>query len=631
MSEAPKPGSAFEHSLQAWTEIELPRFQEKLDQQGLELKQEQKELLASRKQLALKTKEFRKLNDNEKLVEMKPLLKLYQNEIDALAAKLKKAESFFFGFYRVIAEAPDPKPLLEASLDAVIELAEAAKLRLEVASLKESLTRTADYDVLKQRLLETEQKAAETLAARLKASEDTFRALLDEKEANWAKVHSQHDEQIAGYKATIEELKTNNEVVDLQRSNAPRTEAALSAAVLAELDLLTRDADLAKKRVYELEKRNEQLRADLSLLQSGAPQRAQEELLNRKVADLEGENAVLLASINELRTKLDSASILAEQKVQGLSRELQQANTAATQLKARLESYADYEEIKEELALLRQLEFGETEADTGADVLLIERNKEMTLELAKIRADAEQFTSTIATLEQQLHSTTVELQRVQMLNQKLENDLLNVDPTFLDNASMRSGMTRMTRPKAKDDLLPIVTNQRDRFRDKNKELEEELRRQSTTTSELKRKVKQLQSDNEALYERTRYIASLRDNSSAVSNNRLVPRANATMDLESNPYHASYVLKLHPMEQFRRQEQERISAKLSPVERLMILITRSVLATRTTRIFFFTYCIFLHMVVMITTVFYVNLSTNLLPEIGFKESTGGRTQHPANFN
>ena len=121
------------------------------------------------------------MEDSEKLNQFKSLLKLYQNEIDNLTNKNKMVENYFFGIYRSLAEAPDPRPLLEMSLDSVIESKETLSLRKEVDRLTDELAKRADYDNLKQRLLQNEQKAAELLSLKLNAKEDEFKSIIDEK------------------------------------------------------------------------------------------------------------------------------------------------------------------------------------------------------------------------------------------------------------------------------------------------------------------------------------------------------------------------------------------------------------------------------------------------------------------
>lgn len=644
--------NAFEQALQTWAEIDLSSLQKKLDEQGIELKSEQKLLLASRKQLASKTKEFKKLDNERKLTEFNTLLKQYQNEIDSLTSKQKKTEGFFFGFYRLIAEAPDPKPLLELSLDAILEMNESAELKKEVARLNDELSRKADYDILKQRLLEGEQKAAELLGSKLKAKEEEFHALIEEKETNWQSIQKQHESQISGYKATIEELRTSKEVTELQLSSQNKQLGSASgslASVLAELDMVTRDVETWKKRVYELEKRNEVLRRELSISQADSEKEAMQQEYAKKIADLEGENAVLVANLNQFRERLETANKQHESQILSQLREIQQAAQEIKHLKEKLDRTSDYDELKHELQLIRQIEFGEQEAEDDVltndekhfDALLIQHNKALTKELADLRSQHGDLTSRIASLELEVSNASQENNRMKALNEKMESDLGNFQEAygsnFNDNSSLVSGISRHTRAPGRGSvsslstvdegsILPIITSQRDRFRDRNKELEEEVRKQTNVITELKRKTKLLQADNEDLYEKTRYMALIKDKggSDQATRRTLIPKVNGG-DLERNAYRESYESKLHPIEQFRREEQERVSSRLSPFERMFIFITRSVLATRSTRILFLAYCSFLHALVMFTTIHSMSVSTTMIPEVGINHSTGGVTE------
>jgi hypothetical protein len=122
----------------------------------------QKESVLGRKQLADRTKghcayilltsgysehsvEFKKIPDDEKLNSFKGLLKglhilflgdllssansgpAYQTEIDSLTKRSKVSENAFLNVYKVLAEAPDPYPLLEA---AVVRLTHLSHLSL---------------------------------------------------------------------------------------------------------------------------------------------------------------------------------------------------------------------------------------------------------------------------------------------------------------------------------------------------------------------------------------------------------------------------------------------------------------------------------------------------------------------
>lgn len=663
--------NVFGNALQAWTEIDLSNLQKRLDEQGIDLKNQQKESLLSRKDLALKTKDFRKLPDSDKLDQIKPLLKLYQNEIDSLTNKQKKVETYFFGFYRSIAEAPDPRPLLELSLDSVIDSQEVASLKKEINKLNEELSKKADYDHLKQRMLRTEQKSAELLSSKLHAKEEEFKAVIEEKESNWAEKERSFEIQTKDLKHTIDELRTSKEVTELQLNSQNKqifNNPSDTSTLLSELDIVARDAENAKKRAFELEKRNESLRRELSISQNDVKLKELQEECNKKVSELEGENALLNANLRQARNNAESASNTSASKAEVLNREIMQLSSEVKNLKTKIEATSDYDEIKRELLLMRQIEFGHGEEDDAGDgsekgnkqieSLFIERNKVLTKELAEFRSQHDDLISKINTLELLLSTATADLQKFQQLNQKLEIDMADLQDAssnkFNDNASLISGISRMNRGSIKNgslvslnstgednsSILPIITKQRDRFREKNNELEEELRKQYNIVNDLKRQTNALKTDNEELYERTRYLASFKHGndpslfqpvetqsfSARTSNRKLLqPKPNMkhdTVDLENDPYQRTYESKLHPIEQFRIREQERISSRLSPVERLFIFVTRAILATRTTRTIFMVYCVALHCIVMFITVYSMNLQAHMLPEVGVNTSTGG---------
>ncbi|KAI3402363.2 hypothetical protein KGF56_004771 [Candida oxycetoniae] len=660
--------NVFENALQSWVEIDLSTLQRKLDEQGLEIKQGQKDSLLSRKTLASRTKEFKKLESSEKLEQIKSLLKLYQNEIDSLTTKNKNLESYFFGMYRLIGDAPDPRPLLEMSIDSVIESKEAVRLKIELAKTEEELAKRADYEQLKQRLLSNEQRSAEILSIKLKAKENECQSLLEEKEANWKEKEKQFEDQLRTAQKQIEELRTSKEVSEIRLNNQNKSNEhyeGASASVLAELDMVRRDAELSKKRIFELERRNESLRRDITQSQNDMDIKVLQDKCDQKVSEMESENVLLVANLNQIRKQKEEIAKRLSSKIDSLGRENAVMAQEVKNLKSRLDKTSDYEQVKEELHLLRQIEFGHGEEDDDAttskattklDSIVIERNKTMTKELAQYRSEHADLTSKVSELEDQLKYVTEELRSSKQLNEKLENDLTDLQESnssnkFNDNSSLISGMSRITRSAnfrngsivsgisgerlGNDDssILPIITKQRDRFREKNNELEDELRKSHNLNNELKRQINTLKQDNEELYERGRYLQSLQTpgtrNITTTSSGRkfLNPKPNVS-DLESNHvrYQQDYERKLHPIEQFRIKEQERINSRLSPLERLFISLTRAVLATRATRMIFFVYCLGLHVIVMAITIYAMNLHSSLIPEVGLNLSTGGKAMN-----
>lgn len=66
-------------------------------------------------------------------------------------------------------------------------------------------------------------------------------------------------------------------------------------------------------------------------------------------------------------------------------------------------------------------------------------------------------------------------------------------------------------------ILPIITQQRDRFRARNGELEEDLRKQLTIISSLRGEIQTLQKDNLGLYEKVRFLQQYTKNAGAATN------------------------------------------------------------------------------------------------------------------
>lgn len=101
-----------------------------------------------------------------------------------------------------------------------------------------------------------------------------------------------------------------------------------------------------------------------------------------------------------------------------------------------------------------------------------------------------------------------------------------------------------------------MTSQRDRFRQRNAELEEELRKQYETISELRADIKGLQADNLKLYEKIRYMQSYGDDGpiagpSASTSGGAYSRAQPARGADAvGKYRTLYEQSVNPFEAFR---------------------------------------------------------------------------------
>ena len=92
-------------ALNTWLELDLNGLQQSMDSQSLDIFKIQSSSLESKRRLAEKTKEFKKIV-SPTADEIKTLIKEYQKEIDSINKRSKQGESIFLNIYKRLAQAP---------------------------------------------------------------------------------------------------------------------------------------------------------------------------------------------------------------------------------------------------------------------------------------------------------------------------------------------------------------------------------------------------------------------------------------------------------------------------------------------------------------------------------------------
>ena len=297
--------------------------------------------------------------------------------------------------------------------------------------------------------------------------------------------------------------------------------------------------------------------------------------------------------------------------------------------------------------------------------LLLARNKKLGNELTVLRVSHQDLTSRLQTLQNNLDITTAELKSARDLNTKLEDDLYKLQSEAQSNhfssahsvvgtryapsmahggyapsrgggggrvsptSSIISGFTPHmggrgdTLESLRGDpsansgggggqnqgILPMVTAQRDRFKQRITHLEDELAKANTTISSLRQEVATLQKDNLQLYEKTRYISTYSSHpSSRPSNDAFVNIGGSTSATPGGStstssafvpaqghdrYRAAYEANISPFQAFRGREAARAMKRMGPVERGVLGLAKVILATRLSRSLFAGYIVCLH--------------------------------------
>ncbi|EFR04072.1 CASP [Nannizzia gypsea CBS 118893] len=658
----------FQKAIAVWRGIDLANLIAKHDTTASDIVSHQRDSLVQRKDLAQKTKDFRKLDDASKLSEYKGLLKSYQAFIDLLTNQGKVASSSFLQFYTALSEAPDPYPLLEASIDSLVLSEDTVpKLNAEKDFLQNSVNR------LTYQLEETEKRLAEERAARLKLEENqdkkiqeveaSWKAVLAEKTSNWEAKEKAFEEKAENHDRLLKELKASYEVSQrLDRSENAEGDTR-SAATAAELEIVASDLERTSIRLAEVEARNEQLSLELAQ----AASQSQSEQSSRPVEEepqylrLQTENSSLMRKLEAARFDKDAERNTWEGKLRQCERASTKITLERDELREKLTKVADYDDIKRELEVIKSIEFstGDDEPDTSVDdpkpsnskennleQLLLARNKKLSNELTILRVSHQDLEGQLVALREELSRTNSELDKSRKLATKLENDLLHIQREATNSSAMSvagtyvsryphgsrrgrvsptssiiSGFDNAMSPTTMEairagepvgggsGILPMVQAQRDRFKQKNSELEEELSKTYGIVKSLRAEVASLQKDNLGLYEKTRYVSTY-NRGQASTSSTATPysnRPNATAiqvdpdtpsGLSLDRYQSAYEAQISPFAAFRGRESARAYKRMSVPERIIFSITRMVLANRTSRNLFAAYCLALHIFLFI---------------------------------
>jgi homeobox protein cut-like len=631
-----------------------------------------------RKDLAQKTKDFKKLEEQAKLSEFKGLLKAYQSFIDVLTNQGKLSSSSFLQLYSSLSEAPDPYPLLEASVDS-LALSEdtVPKLTSERDQLRQSVDRLTKQQEESEKRLQEERAARKKLEenqeSRAKEIEASWEAVLTEKTNNWEAKEKSLEEKVENQDRLIKELKASYEVSQ-RLGGDDENEEARSGATAAELELVSADLEKTSLRLADMEARNEQLRLELAQAVSHShPDRPVSVQDDPEYQRLQSENSSLLRKLDAARFDKDSTRHSWEAKLLQAERASTKAAAERDELRSRLDKCADYEDIRRELEMIKSIELtagddeddGETTtkneaAGTNGDAtkpkeknsleqLLLARNKKLNDELAVLRVSTRDIQDQLETMHGELATTKSELEKARGLSTTLENDLLQVQQeaanAFPSSAMSTAGTYTSRYPHSSrrgassptssiisgfdqsaasantmdairageavgggSGLLPMIQAQRDRFKKKNAELEEELSKTYTTVKSLRSEVASLQKDNLSLYEKTRYVStysrgqgastSASSYANAPSSTSVYSSSDTPSGLSLDRYQNAYEARISPFAAFRGRESARAYKRMSLPERIVFSLTRIIMANRTSRNLFAGYCFALHVLLFV---------------------------------
>ncbi|CAO3601199.1 unnamed protein product [Absidia cylindrospora] len=531
-------------------------------------------------------------------------------------------------------------------------------------------------DQQNQELRQTNQKLKQTITTLESKVEERKTEDLAQKEME---LKTQYNDKIRSYKEREHDLQMQlNQALDqLTQLKATHddTQAQLIGhhqkydqevvGKLAELDIIMMDLERANGRMAELEKKNDDLKNELD-----SANEMQQDRLGGDRLDLETQHEMevnkLIKDVETYKGLLQSSESRTSKKIKELSTEIKSLMESNEALKIKLKGFDDYNQVKRELDIMKYVEFstGDDDEFNAKDVLnketmqrslevqLMEKNKTLENNYTQLKVRFSQLENTSMEDQQQLATLQQQVTEQKQLVQRLEEDLLcrvgehrpSTDLPRSSTSSLtglglesdqqqpvplsRSSSSMEIQQQQKDEggnkedksILPIVMQQRDRFRQRNGELEQKSRGLEQQLQDVRADMERLQQDNLNLYERLKFVHVWKEEqqqrgatnrSTTIQMNDLTPTSQREFKKSgddgttADKYGKLYEENMNPFAQFYRKEERRRYNALNPADKLTLKMTRLVFSHRWSRYFLIGYALLLHLLV-VTTLYQLSL-------------------------
>eukprot|EP00741_Cyanophora_paradoxa_P009913 tig00000157_g9603.t1 len=437
--------------LEYWKGINLDSKRSELDQQGLEIADNQEASLKSRKRLAEQTKGFAKFPDDQKLKELRPLLKSYQEEVDRLTVRAKSSENAFLSLYKLLYEAPDPVPTLAAALEDSSKTAELEaqnrRMRQELDEYKNEFSMLKNQEVTIRRL-EEKCRALETqMEAKVQEQVEQRERAAKEEAARQAEAFAERERDLQravhqANESAAEASRARDAVQDQLFDLRTRLEE-MSAAKQAEVDMMASEIERASSKLVSLERDRMDLRSQVDALKKRLQNEGRGPSNAEGGRDWELEASQKESYIGQLSDHLRSLQVTAEQERQRHAAELQGVREAIGQKEAAIRELQrelaarptakQLEQLKQQLRIMQAVEFNhiEGEGEEGAaaaasdlEAALMAKNRTLEATATKLKVRAQDAESELEAKTRALETLTREAAEQKALIARLEEDLL---------------------------------------------------------------------------------------------------------------------------------------------------------------------------------------------------------------
>ncbi|XP_010031840.2 protein CASP isoform X3 [Eucalyptus grandis] len=627
-----------------WKEFDLEKEKSLLDEQGLRIAENQENSQKNRRKLAESTRDFKKASPEEKLNLFNSLLKGYQEEVDNLTKRAKFGENAFLNIYQKLYEAPDPYPALASVTEQDLKFseleAENRKMKVELEEFRTEAAHLKNQQATIRRLEERNRQLELQMEEKVKEIVEINKRNLAEENQKTLEVLKEREQLLQDQLRQARESASNiQKLHDLAQSQLFELRAQSDedqASKQSEVTLLMDEVERAQTRLLSLEREKELLRSQVqsahdepgaknsdsldstSILENSLS--AKEKIISELNMELHNIETTLSAEreqyMNEIK-KLNAALIEKDQALEEMKKELKARPTPKL-----------VDDLRKKVKILQAVGYNSIEAEdwevatSGEEMsqmesLLLDKNKKMEHELTQLKVKLSERTSSLEAAEAKVAELAAKVNEQQKLIQKLEDDILKgyssssrdrkgslFDEWDLSEAGasqQSEGAERISPDQEQSSMLKVIINQRDRFRARLRETEEEIRQLKEKISMLTGELEKTKADNVKLYGKIRYVQDY-------NLEKVVSRGSKKQhseDLESgfssdveSKYKKIYEDDINPFAAFSKKERDQRYKELGFRDRITLSSGRFLLGNKYARAFAFFYTIGLHALVFI---------------------------------
>jgi homeobox protein cut-like len=378
---------------------------------------------------------------------------------------------------------------------------------------------TFKFESQKQDLMAKYRTREMELMAQIEAN----RKAIDESQKAYEKVQSKIF-KLRSKEDQVDALRENEFKLlmeDIERSNA-LVSTLRKERVCCQKNFLNLDKDDLQQQVNVL--KAQELSTDVELLEKLRISEEKQSRLQKSVAKLEIE-------LKDSQQELETTVAKLESNISLKDAELSSARTGLLELQEKIKSLPLKEEflsLQRKLQILQAVRFNAVEVELEDDVehselekVLLNKNRSLESELIRLRNLAASQETECSALKVQFDVSQSELEIARSLVLKLEQDVANLS-LGKDDLSFVRGFATQHSDKQDPSRLEIIIGQRDRFRQKVEELENDKIDALQKLEEVRAEISMLRNENIRLFEKYRFASS--------SKPKEVP-----IDLESGPF------------------------------------------------------------------------------------------------